>query len=67
MHTHTALVALVACLAVTINAAPAPHQSEQPWMNLKLTPAQRAAALLAEMNSTEKFAMLHGYSGECSG
>ncbi len=64
---------IVACLAATAAAATfSPARGDvRPWLNAKLTPEQRAAALLANMTLDEKVHMLHasgeGYIGNVEG
>ena len=53
------LLAFLAC-AVACAAAQAP------WMDARLDPAARAKALIAQMTTAEKIAMLHGpATGDC--
>ena len=53
--------ALAIAVAMTTAAAAASHPPPRAWMaDLSAPPAQRAAALLAEMNATEKLWMLGG-------
>ena len=52
----------VFCVLVAVAAACFAYPAmERPWMNVDLTPRQRAQALLAQMQQTEKLAMVHGY------
>ena len=47
----------ILCLALLALAVTA-----QPWMQIKLTPVERANILLAEMTLTEKCDMMHGWN-----
>jgi beta-glucosidase len=51
---------LAALLLVSVALVAA---EERPWMAPKLSPSQRAQALLAQMNLTEKIDMVHGWDG----
>jgi len=54
----------IALLAVTVSPLSAQttpqHPANQPWMNLSLSPAQRADLLLREMTLDEKITLVHG-------
>lgn len=57
------MLAVSACLAFGVSAAPASKQadvSRQPWMNTSLSPDQRADLVVQQMTLDEKIQMVHG-------
>src|SRR5579864_958900 len=64
-RTRFPLVLIILCVGIisTANSLAIVQAQTNPWMNTSLTPAQRAAALLAAMTQAEKLAMVSGVSG----
>lgn len=57
------MLAVSACLAFGVSAAPASNQADvsgQPWMNTSLSPDQRADLVIKQMTLDEKIQMVHG-------
>ncbi len=54
------VMAVMACFGVFLSAQPQRRPVAGPWMNLSLSPDERADLLLKELTLDEKIALLHG-------